>query len=104
MSPAPEQPLTWGDERVGGSGGGGAGQGMGAALVPLSLFEVLGGGVGQGPPGGASPGRGTPRGLHGQGREVGAGGAQGQALHLQQQWVRGARADFGGLAGVGRLT
>lgn len=77
---------------------------MSSALVPLGLFEVFGGGVGRGPPGGASPGRGTPGGLHGQGREVGAGGAQGQAVHLQRQRVRGARADFEGLAGVGRLT
>lgn len=104
MPPSPEQPLTWGDERVGGSGGGGASQGVGTALVALGLFEVIGGGVGRGSPGGTSPGRGTPGGLHGQSGQVGAGGAQGQAVHLQRQRVRGAGAGFGGLAGVGRLT
>lgn len=98
--PTPAQHLTWGDEWVGSSGGG-AGQGVGAALRPLGFFWVLRGGVGWGTSGGAGPGRGPAGGLHGQGGEVGAGRAQGQAVHLQRQRVTGGvRGLWGGFRGL----
>lgn len=100
-TPVTAQHLTWGDEWVGSSGGGSAGQGVGAGVRTLGFFEVLGRGVGWGTPGGPGSGRGPAGGLHGQGREVRAGGAQGQAVHLQRQQVRGVPGcggDLGGLA------